>query len=128
MRILIQKRKMHSRIGQTLAVMLPMNGNQPGTDVPHHGSGGGHPVNPAAAFSLGIDFTVQQQIIVCFVAAFCQLGFDRIRDVLKGGPDTGLGGSASNQVTGSAVAKNGVDGINQNRLASAGLAGQNIEA
>ena len=126
--ILIQQREVHGRVGQALAVVLAVDGQQPGADVPHHRGGGGHAIDAAAALALGIDFAVKQQVVQGLVAAALQFGADRFGDILEGGPDTGFLRAAAHQLAGGAVAQDRVDGVDQDGLARAGLAGQHIKA
>ena len=125
--VLVKQAQMQRRVGQALAVMLAMDGKETGGNIPHHSSGGGHPVDPAAALALGTDLPIQQKILARLVTALFQLFLHRNGDSLKGGPDTGFGGSAAHQLAAGTVAQNGVDGVNENGFARAGLAGEDIE-
>ena len=113
---------------QALAVVLAMDAQQPGRDVPHHGGGGRHSVDPAGSLAVGADLAVKQQVLGGLVAAGFQLGTDRCRDLFKGGPDTGFVCTAAHKFPGGAVAEDRVDGINEDRLAGAGFAGQHVKA
>ena len=64
LRVLIQQGQMGCRVGQAGAVVLAMDGQQPGGNIPHHAGGSGHTVNTAAAFSVRADLAVQQQVIL----------------------------------------------------------------
>lgn len=70
LRVLIQQGQMGCRVGQAGAVVLAMDGQQPGGNIPHHAGGSGHTVNTAAAFSVRADLAVQQQVILGTIAAF----------------------------------------------------------
>ena len=126
--ILVQQPQVGGGIGQAGAVMLAMDGQQPGRDIPHDAGGCRHPVDAAAALSVGADFPVQQKVIGRTITAFFHLCPGLGGDLLKGGPDARLLGAAAHQFPGSPVPQNGVDGINQNGFACAGFAGQHIKA
>ena len=128
MGILVQQPQMGGRVCQALAVMLAVNTQEPCGNVPYHSRRGGHAVDAAGTFAVGADFPVQKQIIGVFVAEFFQLFVDRSRNLLKGGPDGGLLGTAANQFPGCTVAKNGVDGVDEDGFARTRFAGQHVQA
>ena len=125
--VLVKQPQMQRRVGQALAVMLAVDGEEPCGNVPHHGSGGGHSVDPAAALALSADLPIQQQVLPRLVTALFQLLLHRNGNPLESGPDTGFGRSAAHQLAAGTVAENGVDGVNENGFARAGFAGEDIE-
>ena len=128
LRVLIQQGQMGCRVGQAGAVVLAMDGQQPGGNIPHHAGGSGHTVNTAAAFSVRADLAVQQQVILGTIAAFFHLLPHMGRDRFKRGPNACLGRTAAHQITRGTVAQNGIDGIDHDRFAGAGFARQHIQA
>ena len=128
LRILIQKAQVHGGVGQAGAVVLAVDGKQPGRDLPQHRSGSRHAVDAKIALAFGVDLAVEQQLVSASITALFQLLLHLLRHVSKGGPHAGFGGTAAHQIAGGAVAQNCVDGINEDGFACAGLAGQHVKA
>ena len=119
---------MAGRVGQCMAVMLAVNAYKAAANIPHHGSGNRHPIQPTAAFSFRRDFAIEQQAVFRFVPGLFQLALYLFRDLLKGGPDARFARASPNQIPGDPAAHDCLDGVDQNGLARAGLTGQHIEA
>ena len=64
---------MPGRIKQRLIVVLAMDVDKIGADLPHDGSGGRPAVDAADAFAVSRDLAVEQQRAVIGVAAVSQL-------------------------------------------------------
>ena len=126
--VLIQQPQVQGGVGQALAVVLTVDGKQPCRNIAHHRCRCGHTVDTAAALALGVDLAVQKQVVGSLIAAFFQLCLDRLRDILKGRPNARLLCAAAHQLAGGAVAQNGVDGVDQDGLARAGLTRKHVEA
>ena len=126
--VLIQQIQMQGRVCQALAVVLAVDGKKSGGNIPHHGSGGRHTVDTAAALALGVDLTVQKQVIAGLITALLKLLFDGCRYSLKGGPDTRLLSAAAHKLAGGTVTKNGVDGVDQDGLTGTCLTCQHRKA
>ena len=123
----VQNSQMLCRVGQTLAVVLAMNVDQSGGDIPQDGYSGGHSVDTAMTFALGGDFTVNQKLFASVVTGLFQLHFYLFGQLVEGCPDTGFRCTGTHQVTADPVAQNSTDGVDQNRLTRAGLTGQNVQ-
>ena len=123
----IQQRQMAGRIGQILIVVLPVDVDETGGEIPQHGCGGRHAVDPAVALAFGTDLTIKKKFVSRLIACLFQLAANSLGQVGKGGPDTGFARPGADKVAAGAVAQNGIDGVDQDTFACARLAGQNVQ-
>ena len=89
--------------------------------------GGRAAVDPGAALALRVDRAAQQQRVVDREAGFVQPGLQRGRRV-ELGADLGAAGALAHQRRVGAVAQGQLQRVDQDGLASAGLAGEHCEA
>ena len=127
LRIIIQNAQMMRRIEQTHRIVLAVDVDQTAAQLPQNGCRGRHPVDAAAAFTLGGDLAAEQQCFRALVAGLFKLIQHSRRHLLKGGADHRLCSPGAHQVLRGAVAKDRIDGIDQDGFARTGLAGQHIQ-
>ena len=118
---------MMRRIEQTHRIVLTVDVDQPTAQFTQNGCRGWHPVDTAAAFALGGDLAAEQQCFRALVAGLLKLIQHSRRHLLKGGADHRLCSPGAHQVLRGAVAKDRIDGIDQDGFARTGLAGQYIQ-
>ena len=119
---------MTGRVQQTHGVMLTVDVDKPPAQLPQDGGSGRHPVDTAGALALGGDLTAEQQGLRALIACLFEAVENSRRHVLERGPDDGLGRAGAHEILGSAVAQNGVDGVDEDGFACARLTGQDVEA
>ena len=126
--VIVQNALVVGGVEQADRVVLPVDVDEPAAQFPQDSGGGRHPVDAAAALALGGDLPGQQQLVAALIARLFQAVLDGGGHLLEGRPDHRLGGAGADQLTGSAAAQNGIDGVDQDRLAGAGLAGQDVQS
>ena len=119
---------MMRRVQQTYRIVLSVDVDQPSAQVPQNGCCGWHPVDAAGAFALRCDLTAEHQRIRPLITGIFQTVLHRLRDLLECSADHSFGSSGPHKITGSAVAQNCIDRIDQDRFARTRLAGKNIQA
>ena len=127
LRIIVQNAQMMRRVEQTHRIVLAVDVDQTTAQLPQNGRRSRHSVDAAAALALGGDLTAEQQCFGALVAGLLQLIQHSRRHLLKGGADHRLCSPGAHQVLRGAVAKDRIDGIDQDGFARTGLAGQHIQ-
>ena len=107
--------------------MLTVDVDQPATQFPEDGCRCRHTVDPAGAFALRRDLPAEHQFLRALVPCLFQTILHRNRHLFKCGTDHSLCRTGADQIFGGTVAKDGIDGVDQNGLARTGLAGKNIQ-
>ena len=124
----IQNALMTGRVQQAHGVVLTVDVDKPPAQLPQDGGSGRHPVDTAGALALGGDLTAEQQGLRALIACLFEAVENSRRHVLERGPDDSLGRAGAHEILGSAVAQNGVDGVDEDGFACARLTGQDVEA
>ena len=115
------------RIEQTHRIVLAVDVDQPAAQIPQNGCRGWHPVDAAAAFPLSGDLAAEQQCLRALIAGLFKLIQHRRRHLLKGSADHRLCSPGAHQILRGAVAKDRIDGIDQDGFTRTGFAGQYIQ-
>ena len=127
LRIIVQNSQMMRRVEQTHRIVLAVDVDQTTAQLPQNGCRSRHSVDAAVALALGGDLTAEQQCFGALVAGLLQLIQHSRRHLLKGGANHRLCSSGAHQVLRGAVAKDRIDGVDQDGFARTGLAGQHIQ-
>ena len=116
-------------VQKLLAVMLAVNIQQLGTDLPQLGHSQRPSVDPAGIFAVHRHLPLQQQVSV-LIRSYAVFRQSRqiCRDMGKHGADKGLGHAGADQFPGGPAPQHGPHGVDDDGFARAGLAGQSVEA
>ena len=127
LRVIIQNAQMVRRVEQTHRIVLAVDVDQSAAQLPQDGCRSRHSVDAAAALALSSDLAAEQQRLRALVAGLLQLVQHSRRHLLKGGTDHRLCSPGTHQVFRGAVAKDRIDGIDQDGFARTGFTGQYIQ-
>ena len=113
-------------IHQLASVVLTVDIHQQQGQLLHLGGRDRHTADPAAAFPVGTDAPLEDQLILGLNLVLSQPGFTA--RLIEHGSNSAFIGAAAHQFTAHTTAQNGADRVNDNGFAGAGLTGEHIEA
>ncbi len=113
--------------GQALPGVLAMDVDQLFGQFAQLGGGRRAAVDPGPALALGVDAAAQEQAVLVFESGLLQPGRQRGRDV-EFGADVGPRRAFAHHTGVGAGAQGQLQGVDEDRLAGAGFAGQDAEA
>ncbi len=116
-------------VEQALLLELALDLHQQLADTPQQGDADGLVVDEGAAAAVGAELAAQDDVAVVGEALLVeQCAHGMVGDNRELGADAGLPGARAEQLQIGAAAEGEAEGIQQDRLAGAGLAGQHGEA
>ena len=122
---LIQIPQMLPLVEQLLAVVLAVNVQQKTAERAQLRRGDRHPADAACGLAIGCDLAADDQLVVAFNLIFRAPLCGGLR--VERGADDGFFRTAAHQLPRNAPAEHGMERVDQNRLARAGLARQDIQ-